>query len=85
MNDMILPPDLERFAADAVASGRYRDRADLLAASVTLLREAEAARAAFRESVMAAQEESDRIGYVTGDEMLARIDAMLARKPARRS
>src|SRR5690348_5579420 len=32
MNDMTLPPELERFAAEAIAAGRYRDKAELLAA-----------------------------------------------------
>jgi hypothetical protein len=35
MDDMTLPPELERFAAEAIAAGRYRDKADLLAAGVS--------------------------------------------------
>lgn len=81
MNDA-LPPELEQFAADAVASGRYRDRADLVAAGVNLLRRQEAARAALLASVLAAQEEGDRDGYLTGDDLLARVEARLAGRDA---
>src|SRR5690242_10326509 len=47
MNDMTLPPELERFAAEAIAAGRYRDKAGLLAAGVDLIRRLEAERATF--------------------------------------
>src|SRR5690349_17416601 len=47
MDDMTLPPELERFAAEAIAAGRYRDKAALLAARVDLVRRLEAERAAF--------------------------------------
>jgi len=38
MDGMNLPPELERFAKEAVAAGRYRDVAELVAAGVSLLR-----------------------------------------------
>ena len=44
MNAVTLSPDLERFAADAVASGRYQDMAAIVEAGVSLLRRTEAAR-----------------------------------------
>jgi hypothetical protein len=43
MNDMTLPPELERFAAEAIAAGRYRDKTELLAAGVSLLQRQERA------------------------------------------
>jgi antitoxin ParD1/3/4 len=78
MDEMRLPPELESFAAEAVAEGRYRDRTELVAAGVALLRERDAARAAFLASVLAAEEEADRDGCVSGAEMLARVRARLA-------
>jgi len=80
MDGMSLPPDLERFADEAVADGRYRDRAEVVAAGVELLRQRDAARAELLASVMAAQEEGDRLGYLTGDEVLAHVRETIARR-----
>ncbi len=82
MDAISLPPELEQFAAEAVAAGRYRDTADLVRAGLELLQRREQARAELLASVLAAQEEGDRIGYVTGDEVLARVEARLARRAA---
>jgi putative addiction module CopG family antidote len=85
MDSVTLPPELERFAAEAVATGRYRDVADVVAAGVGLLQRQEAARAELLASVLAAESEADREGCVSGDEMLVRVRARLAEKygPAR--
>lgn len=80
MDEASLPPELETYATGAVADGRYRDRAEVVAAGVALLRERDAARAAFLASVLAAEEEADRNGCVSGEEMVARVRARLADK-----
>ncbi len=80
MEQVALPPELEKFAAEAVAAGRYRDLGDVVAAGVGLLQRQEAARAELLASVLAAQEEADREGCITGDEMLARVRARLTEK-----
>lgn len=80
MDDVSLPPELEQFAAEAVASGRYRDRADLVAAGVSLLQRQEAARAELLATVLSAKEEGDRDGYLTGDEVAARVRETIARR-----
>ena len=80
MDDVFLPPELERFAAEAIASGRYRDRADLVAAGVGLLQRQETARAELLASVLAAKEGGERDGYLTGDEVAVRIRATIARR-----
>jgi Arc/MetJ-type ribon-helix-helix transcriptional regulator len=80
MDETSLPLELERYAAEAVADGRYRDRAEIVAAGVALLRARDAARAAFVASVLAAEEGAEREGCVSGDEMLARVRARLAEK-----
>ena len=60
METVTLPPELERFATEVVASGRYRTVAEVAAAGVTLLQRQEQARAELLASVLAAKEESDR-------------------------
>ncbi len=82
MDGITLTPDLERFAAEAVAAGRYRDLSEVVAAGVSLLQRAEAARATLLASVMAAQEKGDRTGYLTADDLVARVEARLAGRPA---
>ena len=80
MNNVTLPPELERFAEAAVAAGRYRDVSAVVAAGVSLLQRQDQARAELLASVLAAEEEAEREGCVTGDEMIARVRARLAEK-----
>ncbi len=80
MDNVPLPAELERFAAEAVAAGRYRDVAELVAAGVGLLQRQEQARAELLASVLAAKEASERDGYLTGDEVAARVRATIARR-----
>jgi putative addiction module CopG family antidote len=80
MDTVTLPPELERFATEAVAAGRYRSVSEVVAAGVSLLRRQEQARAELLASVLAAKEESDRDGYLTGDEVAERVRATIARK-----
>jgi putative addiction module CopG family antidote len=69
MATVTLTPDLERFAADAVANGRYRDVGEVVQAGVTLLQRAEVERAAFVASLEAAEAESESEGFLTVDEV----------------
>jgi putative addiction module CopG family antidote len=80
VDNVTLPPELERFAAEAVAAGRYRDVSDVVVAGVRLLQRQDEARAELLASVLVAKEESDREGYLTGDEVAARVRATIARK-----
>lgn len=80
MDTVTLPPELERFVTEAVAAGRYRSASDVVAAGVTLLRRQEQARAELLASVLAAKEESERDGYLTGDEVAERVRATIARR-----
>ena len=52
----------------------------MLVAGVSLLQRAEQARAELLDSVLAAEAEADRDGYLTADEMIARVEARLARR-----
>jgi putative addiction module CopG family antidote len=60
MDDVTLPPDLERVAAEAIAAGRYRDMAELVRTGIGLVRRMEAARAAFIASLEEAEAEAER-------------------------
>jgi len=80
MDGIILPPDLEQFAAEAVASGRFQDVSEVVRTGMELLKQRERARAELLASVLAAQAEGDRDGYLTGDDLLARVEARLARR-----
>ena len=77
MNAVTLPPELERFAEEAVASGRYRDMAELLAAGVSLLQRAEAARAEFIASLEEAEAEGERDGFRTIEEVHQEISELI--------
>lgn len=80
MDVVPLPPELERFADEAVASGRYRDRAEVVAAGLSLLQRQERARADLLASVLRAKDEADAHGYLTGDEVATRVRATIARR-----
>ena len=78
MDAVTLPPELERFAAEAIAAGRYRDVADVVAAGVSLLRRQEQARAGLLASVLAARDEGDRTGYLSLEAVEQEMQAVIA-------
>jgi antitoxin ParD1/3/4 len=84
MEPVTLPSELENFAAEAVASGRYRDTSELVRAALTLLQDAEAEMRAFRRSLEEAQAEGERDGFFEMEdvhrEMMARIEAAKRRR-----
>ena len=77
METLTLPPELEHFATEAVAAGRYRDVAEVVAAGVRLLQQSEAEVAAFVRSLEEAEAEADRDGWISLDEMLAEMDQII--------
>ena len=78
MDAITLPPELEDFATEAVATGRYRDVSDLVAAGLSLLQRQEQARAAFTRSLEEAEAESEHDGWHSLDDVLADMDAIIA-------
>jgi putative addiction module CopG family antidote len=80
VDDMTLPPDLARFAEEAVAAGRFPDVAAVVAAGVGLLQRREQARAELLASVLASKDEAERDGCLAGDEVAERVRATIARK-----
>ncbi len=77
MDDVVLPPELKQFAADAVAAGRYRDVDEVVSAGVGLLRRTEAGREELRASVMAAEAEGERDGFLSIDDVIEDADFRL--------
>ena len=77
MNAVTLPPDLERFADEVIAKGRFRDVDEVVRAGVSLLQRAEAERAAFEASLDNAIAEGERDGFLTLDEVMRDADAFL--------
>ena len=84
MDSVTLPPDLEQFATEAVAAGRFRDVSEVVAAGIGLLRRQDAARAELLASVIAAEQEGDRHGYLPLEAVEREMDGVITRA-ARRS
>ena len=78
MDSVTLPPELERFATEAVAAGRYRDVSEVVAAGVSLLQQAEADVAVFVNSLEAARAEAERDGWVSLEDMTAEMDRIIS-------
>lgn len=77
MDNVVLPPELEQFAAKAVAAGRYRDVGEVVAAGVGLLRRTEAQREALLASVQAAEAQGERDGFLSVDEVMRDADTLI--------
>ena len=82
MTDVTLSPEQERFAAEVVARGRYRDVSEVVGAALDGLRQLERQRAELLAWVIAAEQEGERDGLLTGDEVAARVRATIARRSA---
>lgn len=96
MDGTALPPELDRFAVEAVASGRYASRDEVIAAGLSLLRDADAEMAsfigsldaaeltAFGASLDAAEAEGERLGFRSVDDVMRDADLMLDELDRRR-
>lgn len=80
MVEITLPPNLERFATEALAAGRYRDSAELITAGVDLLRQHEEARTAFIETLDDAFADAEREGWRGADDVVARLYQLIEAK-----
>lgn len=81
--DLRLAPELERFAAACVAGGRYGDVGEVVSAGLRLLMEAEERRQAFGRMLDEVRAESERDGWVSADEALAEMDAIIGAAEAK--
>jgi putative addiction module CopG family antidote len=80
MDTVTLPPELERFAEEAVAAGRFPNLSAVVAAGVSLLQRQEQARADFVASLEAAEAEAEREGWHSLDDVMAEADQIIAAK-----
>ncbi len=80
MDSVSLPPDLEQFAAEAVAAGRYRDVSEVVATGLGLVRRLEAERAAFVKTLEDAEAEADRDGWSSLEDVMAEAKMIIAGK-----
>lgn len=78
MDSVTLPPDLEQFATEAVAAGRYRDVREVVATGVGLVRRLEAERAAFVKTLEDAEAEADLAGWHSLEDVMAEADEIIA-------
>ena len=72
-----LTPELERFAKECVADGRYHDLGEVVRRGLRLLQEYEQQRVAFEASLREAEEEAARDGTFSIEEVMAEMDAVI--------
>jgi putative addiction module CopG family antidote len=81
MSAVTLPPALEHFADEAVATGRFRDVGEVVRAGVSLLQRLEQRReqqrAELLASVIAAEEDGVHNGFLTLDAVMRDADALI--------
>ena len=73
-----LTPELEAFAREVVAEGRYNNVSEVVRQGLRMLQDAEERRRAFTKSLDDAVARSERDGYVELEDVLADIDAIIA-------
>lgn len=72
-----LTPELERFARECVAEGRYDNVSEVVRAALRLLQDWEEQRGKFTAMLDEAVEEADREGTFTLEEVLAEVDRVI--------
>jgi putative addiction module CopG family antidote len=83
IENVILPPELEQFAAEAVAAGRYRDFSHVVAAGIGILRRTEEGRIHLLQSVQAAERNAEQNGFLTIEEVMDDADAVVVEMAVR--
>ena len=72
-----LTPELERFARECVAQGRYNNVSEVVRSALRLLQEWEDQRRQFAATLREAEEEADRDGWLTLEDVLAEAQAII--------
>lgn len=78
-----LSPELERFARQCVEEGRYNNVSEVVRSALRMLQDAEERKRAFMAMLKAAEEEADREGWISADNALAQMDAVIREAEAR--
>ncbi len=72
-----LTPELERFAREVVAEGRYNNVSEVVRQGLRMLQEAEERRRAFTKTLDDAVAEAERDGWISVEDALAEMDAII--------
>jgi antitoxin ParD1/3/4 len=72
-----LTPELEQFAQDCVASGRFNNVSEVVRSGLRLLQEAAERRVAFVASLEAAVAEGERDGFLGADAVASEVQAAI--------
>jgi len=72
-----LTPELERFARECVAEGRYNNVSEVVRAALRLLQDWEEQREQFTATLREAEEEADREGWLTLEEVRTQAQAII--------
>lgn len=75
--EVTLKPDLEQFARECIATGRYEDIGAVVKAALGLLQEQEERRKRLSDSLDEAMAEADRDGCFTAAEVAAEMRAAI--------
>jgi antitoxin ParD1/3/4 len=78
-----LSPELERFARQCVEEGRYNNVSEVVRSALRMLQDAEERKRAFMAMLDGVREESDRDGWVSGDDAIAQARSAIAEAEAR--
>jgi antitoxin ParD1/3/4 len=78
-----LSPELERFARQCVEEGRYNNVSEVVRSALRMLQDAEERKRAFMAMLDGVRDESDRDGWVSGDDAVAMARAAIAEAEAR--
>ena len=73
-----LTPELERFAKECVAEGRYNNVSEVVRSGLRLLQESEDRRRHFRTMLQEVEAETERDGGVALEDVLAEMDEIIA-------
>ncbi len=72
-----LTPELERFARESVATGRYNNVSEVVRSGLRLLQEAEDRRVRFTAMLQEVEREADRDGTVAIDDIMEEINGII--------
>jgi antitoxin ParD1/3/4 len=78
-----LTPELERFARQCVEEGRYNNVSEVVRSALRMLQDAEDRKKAFMAMLKAAEDEADREGWVSAEDALAQMHAVIDEVEAR--
>jgi antitoxin ParD1/3/4 len=79
-----LTPELERFARECVAEGRYNNVSEVVREALRLLQDAAERKRKFMAMIREVEAEVERDGTVSVDEALKRFDAIIEEADAGR-